>query len=82
MERAKGISSKHIILNDGDSFEESNDITTPYFNPVIHTIESYMSKKETKRCGDPTKNPQRMSFLSIRNIWTASTMANFRGLEQ
>ena len=55
MERTKGISSKHLVLNSDDSFEKTNDITTPYFNPVIHTIENYMTKKENKRCGDPTK---------------------------
>lgn len=54
MDRTKAISSSHMFITDEDSFENSNDITSGYFNPVINTIENYMSKKEIKKTGDTT----------------------------
>jgi len=50
-------------------FERSNDVSNYTFNPVVSKIENFMAQKDRRNSdlGLPAQN--RLSFLSIRNLW-------------
>lgn len=76
LQRSCANSSGVHVINQQTTFFKSNDITNPYFNPVIHKIEHYMTKKEKKNSEQGSGGQPRLSFLSLRNLWTNPAAAS------
>jgi hypothetical protein len=55
------------IIEDGTASSKPNDISDTRFNPVIQKIEGFMTKREKLKISENNNN--RISFLSIRNLW-------------
>lgn len=70
-----------IVIQEPQTFEKPNDISNKGFNPVIHKIQNFMAKKE-RRISDKAntsgvqESQQKVSFLSIRNIWVNPSAAS------
>ena len=58
------------------SLNEVNDISNPQQNPVISKIEAFMSQKDRRNSVQGKAMEGRLSFLSIRNLWTNPRAAN------
>jgi len=78
-------SSSHFSLTNRDKYEtvsscalalhksihSPNDVSNEDFNPVISKIQMFMAQNNRKSSGQDIKGGlNKLSFLSIRNLWT------------
>jgi hypothetical protein len=68
VEQRHSMQSLCILSRPG--FLTPNDITNMDFNPVVNKIQTFMSLKEKKNSGANGGNNAKLSFLSVRNLWT------------
>jgi hypothetical protein len=69
-----GAPTSFFKINGSTASIASNDITDNAFNPVISKIETFMARKDAaNRRNSDQPTASRISFLSLRNIWTNQT---------